>query len=951
MEVIEDGNIMDRIPILLQRDLEYYQKNQTVLSENVCCGVVGGRLDFPRSASFAAVKIVLWLEEEFSIAFKQGSGMFVSIGEDKADGVAKTSDPDKFAQLATKSSDSLLEHLHVLAQEALDHADLPVLTATLGAAALLKNTLYCYVQHVEDAGNTERHSILLACYKRYATMSEAVGERVLDLHNRVLSLYILQDSGGRPIDDPTNAGHEAGTPSVQGWWLYMNGSKKDLWDTVPPRMAQRIFAGMLNETLTILTVRYCQTNTTESTTPLLINDILNILLCVAQLLPAISNNGSDLAGLEGSKQSRDVRDVHAKCNELFKCMVYRGAALHFLHQAFTEQEGTKFFKDTPYPWITFINPNLFDGTDDKTAKTTQELSTKTALCLELMVLLAQPQPSWSLVVKVLTMRNCHLSRMLLMNAVSKMSADNSRWPADGLWYNTDGCRQKCDGFLCTADGFCRFKGDSNGQCQAYPLVNMWLSHAAHECCQQDVSRQLPLAGRRAVSTCGSRMLLMNAVSKMSADNSRWPADGLWYNTDGCRQKCDGFLCTADGFCRFKGDSNAGEEYARAVGALTYILATIGSKEDLKSTLCYALEVSGRDWAACLDKRQVWCDRRPAWLAGLLAAAGTLLQYMPPILVNAVQTGASMYQTMSLCLTCISRTLDCLPRCFINASTTLQSTLPSNINPVGGSILLQMLITVAYEELQKWAQKEVVKENSVSNGEAHDMNVRHRPKQVRISTMHRTTTSSSVSFDGSHSSPSSIALAIAEALCSIDEDHKHTSEIEDLVTQSKKTYTVSDNFGLEDFPEFAEFFEEGNVPASEAERAGDAAALTSQILMTAAGRDSLRVIYDHLQLHSEMIYMELGLQSQQAAEISLNKAPLLYIMFHIGKRPFDQYLRGEWTMPWSRLVSLAKSWSGVEGAKVHVNRRTDIRNVKTQSKNNKQLLELYNIFKSPIEGLL
>lgn len=63
-----------------------------------------------------------------------------------------------------------------------------------------------------------------ACYKRYATMSEAVGERVLDLHNRVLSLYILQDSGGRPIDDQSNTAHEAGTPSVQGWWLYMNGN-------------------------------------------------------------------------------------------------------------------------------------------------------------------------------------------------------------------------------------------------------------------------------------------------------------------------------------------------------------------------------------------------------------------------------------------------------------------------------------------------------------------------------------------------------------------------------------------------------------------------------------------------------------------------------------------------------------------------------------------------------
>lgn len=54
-------------------------------------------------------------------------------------------------------------------------------------------------------------------------MFEAVGERVLDLHNRVLSLYILQDSGGRPIDDQTTASHESGTPSIQGWWLYMNG--------------------------------------------------------------------------------------------------------------------------------------------------------------------------------------------------------------------------------------------------------------------------------------------------------------------------------------------------------------------------------------------------------------------------------------------------------------------------------------------------------------------------------------------------------------------------------------------------------------------------------------------------------------------------------------------------------------------------------------------------------
>lgn len=61
-------------------------------------------------------------------------------------------------------------------------------------------------------------------------MSEAVAERVLDLHNRVLSLYILQDSGGRPIEDHVRTVQDSGTPSVQGWWLYMNGTLF-LWET------------------------------------------------------------------------------------------------------------------------------------------------------------------------------------------------------------------------------------------------------------------------------------------------------------------------------------------------------------------------------------------------------------------------------------------------------------------------------------------------------------------------------------------------------------------------------------------------------------------------------------------------------------------------------------------------------------------------------------------------
>lgn len=112
-----------------------------MLQETICSGIVGGRLDFPRFASFASVKIVLWLEDEYFAAYSKHSGLLDlseinDDGDDKDDddkysgcgGIVKSSDPEKFVLLATKTADSLLEHIHTLSQEALDHADLSVLT-------------------------------------------------------------------------------------------------------------------------------------------------------------------------------------------------------------------------------------------------------------------------------------------------------------------------------------------------------------------------------------------------------------------------------------------------------------------------------------------------------------------------------------------------------------------------------------------------------------------------------------------------------------------------------------------------------------------------------------------------------------------------------------------------------------------------------------------------------
>lgn len=55
---------------------------------------------------------------------------------------------------------------------------------------------------------------------------------------------------------------------------------------------------------------------------------------------------------------------------------------------------------------------------------------------------------------------------------------------------------------------------------------------------------------------------------------------------------------------------------------------------------------------------------------------------------------------------------------------------------------------------------------------------------------------SVSFDGSLSSVSSVALAIAEALCSIDEENKHTEQIQNFIKQTQQSVENIEDFGLE-----------------------------------------------------------------------------------------------------------------------------------------------------------
>ncbi|XP_054259529.1 uncharacterized protein LOC128984248 [Macrosteles quadrilineatus] len=442
MEVMEEGNLMDRVRILLQRDSGYYQQHQRVLQENLCIGVVGGVLDFPHYASFAAVKMVKWWEDEYLAAFNRPSGLQGELeveGErgGGCGGVAKTSAPSTMVSQVAECGAQLLEHLHTLSQEALDHADLQVLTGTLGAAALIKNCLWIYNQHLTKLDDKNSLS-LLTTYKNFQEMSESLAERLLDLHCRLISLYVMQDADSlnweqiQPFFES-----ERGSFVIQMWWLYMQGTRSDLWNTVPPKTAQRVLAGMLNESLTIFTVRYTQARASSGRAMLLITDISNLLLCVRHILPSICNSAPELTGV--SALSQVVRDVHAKCHALLQCLLLRGSPLSLLYKVFN-----KGWKDVPCfsplptssiaPWISL-------SSSEKLTLGSSVIGKIESISLELSVLLTQPQPSWHLLLKVLMMNDCWVANKILLRMARKSSSIGSS-SKDEL---------KCKGFLCSGD--------------------------------------------------------------------------------------------------------------------------------------------------------------------------------------------------------------------------------------------------------------------------------------------------------------------------------------------------------------------------------------------------------------------------------------------------------------------------------------------------------------------
>lgn len=124
----------------------------------------------------------------------------------------------------------------------------------------------------------------------------------------------------------------------------------------------------------------------------------------------------------------------------------------------------------------------------------------------------------------------------------------------------------------------------------------------------------------------------------------------------------------------------------------------------------------------------------------------------------------MYQAMSLVIGCFAELYVTLPPAILKTVLALQDNIPAHCHPIGGNVLLHVLCASLYTALIEFSKTCETKMQGDSTSEGIDC------LELNL-------------FDPND--VSATVTTLAEAICSIDEDDKHTSQIDDFFQLVKK----------------------------------------------------------------------------------------------------------------------------------------------------------------------
>lgn len=205
-------------------------------------------------------------------------------------------------------------------------------------------------------------------------------------------------------------------------------------------------------------------------------------------------------------------------------------------------------------------------------------------------------------------------------------------------------------------------------------------------------------------------------------------------------------------------------------------------------------------------------------------------------------------------------LDCIPLNFFHITTTLNDIITTKVRPLGESVIVQTIFSALYSKL--------LEATETLRGDETD----------KFETTKK----------------SGICSVLGEAICAIDEDHKHTDDIQKLCARAAEILANYASVSNEQNPDAA------NARCAEVEFDVGLAdfvpeLLLSEVLTTTVGKKSMKLLYDYLKFNAEWLLCKLNIsdaelsqfQSDPGQRLAEESSHLLKLMFHIGHRSFDQ----------------------------------------------------------------
>ncbi|XP_065716544.1 uncharacterized protein KIAA0825 homolog isoform X1 [Patagioenas fasciata] len=317
-----------------------------------------------------------------------------------------------FVDACSEVAAAVLARLDEKSKDVPSKAPLQDLYAALSTAIYVFQHLTMYSNLMRE---TSKKPLFLVPVQQYQEFISVLQFQVTNYCVRVCATSILQDAESHHWDD-YKAFYEGErcSFSIQMWHYFCAALHHDLWTILPPKKAQEILTDVLEQSLSMLSSRYCQACPSYKRTPQIRIDIAAILMSTEDMLWSVCSSVQEFLNPHEDKDLK-IYTIHSHCNSLLSVLAILTSPLKNLYETFLDnsdehlpQDFSKVFYH-PLHWL-FCIPS--SSSSLLKTPSNREIATQG----QLKLLLSQPYCNFNLLLETLLHHDCLLVKILLRSS-------------------------------------------------------------------------------------------------------------------------------------------------------------------------------------------------------------------------------------------------------------------------------------------------------------------------------------------------------------------------------------------------------------------------------------------------------------------------------------------------------------------------------------------------------